>query len=49
MNGTNPITTVADGGWNDADDADNGSVTLGSLAKKATYYLKESGTGSSMR
>lgn len=47
MNGTNPITTVADGGWNDADDADNGSVTLGSLAKKATYYLKESGTGSS--
>lgn len=47
MNGTNPITTVADGGWSDADDADNGSVTLGSLAKKATYYLKESGTGSS--
>lgn len=47
MNGTNPITTVADGGWNDADDADNGSVTLSSLAKKATYYLKESGTGSS--
>lgn len=47
VNGTNPITTVADGGWNDADDADNGSVTLGSLAKKATYYLKESGTGSS--
>lgn len=47
MKGTNPITTVADGGWNDADDADNGSVTLGSLAKKATYYLKESGTGSS--
>lgn len=47
MNGTNPITTVADGGWNDADDVDNGSVTLGSLAKKATYYLKESGTGSS--
>lgn len=47
MNGMNPITTVADGGWNDADDADNGSVTLGSLAKKATYYLKESGTGSS--
>ncbi|WP_281775044.1 SpaA isopeptide-forming pilin-related protein, partial [Bifidobacterium ruminantium] len=47
MNGTNPITTVADGGWNDADDAYNGSVTLGSLAKKATYYLKESGTGSS--
>lgn len=47
MNGTNPITTVADGGWNDADDADNGSVTLGNLAKKATYYLKESGTGSS--
>lgn len=46
MNGTNPITTVADGGWNDADDANNGSVTLGSLAKKATYYLKESGTGS---
>lgn len=47
MNGTNPITTVADGGWNDANDANNGSVTLGSLAKKATYYLKESGTGSS--
>lgn len=47
MNGTNPITTVADGGWNDADDANNGSVTLDSLAKKATYYLKESGTGSS--
>lgn len=47
MNGTNPITTVADDGWNDADDANNGSVTLGSLAKKATYYLKESGTGSS--
>lgn len=47
VNGTNSITTVADGGWNDADDANNGSVTLGSLAKKATYYLKESGTGSS--
>ena len=47
MNGTNPITTVADGGWNDADDADNGSVTLGSLAKNATYYVRESGTGSS--
>lgn len=47
VNGTNSITTVADGGWNDADDADNGSVTLGNLAKKATYYLKESGTGSS--
>lgn len=47
MKGTNPITTVADGGWNDADDADNGSVTLGSLAKNATYYVRESGTGSS--
>lgn len=45
--GKNPITTVADGGWNDADDADNGSVTLGSLAKNATYYVRESGTGSS--
>lgn len=45
--GTNPITTVADGGWNDADDADNGSVTLGSLAKNATYYVRERGTGSS--
>lgn len=45
--GTNPITTVADGGWNDADDADNGSVTLGSLAKNATYYVRENGTGSS--
>lgn len=45
--GTNHITTVADGGWNDADDADNGSVTLGSLAKNATYYVRESGTGSS--
>ena len=45
--GTNPIATVADGGWNDADDADNGSVTLGSLAKNATYYVRESGTGSS--
>lgn len=45
--GTKPITTVADGGWNDADDADNGSVTLGSLAKNATYYVRESGTGSS--
>lgn len=45
--GTNPITTVADGGWNDADDVDNGSVTLGSLAKNATYYVRESGTGSS--
>ena len=47
VNGTNPITTVADGGWNDADNADNGSVTLGSLAKNATYYVRESGTGSS--
>lgn len=47
MNGTNSITTVADGGWNDADDADNGSVTLSSLAKNATYYVRESGTGSS--
>ena len=47
MNGTNSITTVADGGWNDADYADNGSVTLGSLAKNATYYVRESGTGSS--
>lgn len=44
---TTPITTVADGGWNDADNADNGSVTLGSLAKNATYYVRESGTGSS--
>ncbi|KFI99381.1 FimB fimbrial subunit-like protein [Bifidobacterium porcinum] len=43
----NPIATVADGGWNDADNADNGSVTLGSLAKNATYYVRESGTGSS--
>lgn len=48
VNGTNPITTVADGGWNDADNADDGSVTLGSLAKNATYYVKESGTGSSL-
>lgn len=47
VNGTNSITTVADGGWNDADDADNGSVTLGNLAKNATYYVRESGTGSS--
>ena len=47
VNGTNSITTVADGGWNDADNADNGSVTLGSLAKNATYYVRESGTGSS--
>lgn len=47
VNGTNSITTVADGGWNDADDADNGSVTLGSLAKNATYYVRESGAGSS--
>lgn len=47
VNGTNSITTVADGGWNDADDADNGSVTLGSLAKNATYYVRESGTGGS--
>ena len=47
VNGTNSITTVADGGWNDADDADNGSVTLGSLVKNATYYVRESGTGSS--
>lgn len=47
MKGTNPIATVADGGWNDADNADNGSVTLGSLAKNATYYVRESGTGSS--
>lgn len=47
VNGTNSITTVADGGWNDADDVDNGSVTLGSLAKNATYYVRESGTGSS--
>ena len=47
VSGTNPIATVADGGWNDADNADNGSVTLGSLAKNATYYVRESGTGSS--
>ena len=47
VSGTTPITTVADGGWNDADNADNGSVTLGSLAKNATYYMRESGTGSS--
>lgn len=47
VSGTNPITTVADGGWNDADNADNGSVTLGNLAKNATYYVRESGTGSS--
>ena len=48
VNGTNPITTVADGGWNDADNADDGHVTLGSLVKNATYYVKESGTGSSL-
>lgn len=47
VSGTNSIATVADGGWNDADNANDGSVTLGSLAKNATYYLKESGTGSS--
>ena len=47
VSSTSPITTVADGGWNDADNADNGSVTLGSLAKSATYYVRESGTGSS--
>lgn len=47
VSNANPIATVADGGWNDADNADNGSVTLGSLAKNATYYVRESGTGSS--
>lgn len=47
VKGTNSITTVADGGWNDADNADNGSVTLGSLKKNATYYVRESATGSS--
>lgn len=43
MNGTNPITTVADGGWNDDADAE-GSFQLGNLAKNGTYFLKESGT-----
>lgn len=47
VNSTNPIATVVDGGWNDADNADNGSVTLGSLEKNATYYVRESGTSSS--
>lgn len=47
VNSMNPIATVADGGWNDADNADNGSVTLGSLEKNATYYVRESGTSSS--
>lgn len=47
VNSTNPIATVADGGWNDADNANNGSVTLGSLEKNATYYVRESGTSSS--
>ena len=47
VSGGTPITTVADGGWNDTDNADNGSVTLGNLAKNATYYVRERGTGSS--
>lgn len=47
VSGGTPITTVADGGWNDADNADNGSVTLSNLAKNATYYVRERGTGSS--
>lgn len=47
VNSTNPIATVTDGGWNDADNADNGSVTLGSLEKKRYNYVRESGTSSS--
>ena len=43
VNGTNALTTIADGGWNDDADAD-GSFQLGNLAKNGTYFLKESGT-----
>ena len=43
VNGTNALTTIADGGWNDDADAE-GSFQLGNLAKNGTYFLKESGT-----
>ena len=43
VNGTNALATIADGGWNDAADAE-GSFQLGNLAKNGTYFLKESGT-----
>lgn len=43
VHGTNALTTIADGGWNDDADAD-GSFQLGNLAKNGTYFLKESGT-----
>ena len=43
VHGTNALSTIADGGWNDDADAE-GSFQLGNLAKNGTYFLKESGT-----
>lgn len=38
---TNALRVVKDGGAFDLDDADNGTIQIGSLNPNATYYLKE--------
>ena len=40
-----PLTTITDNGWNDGDEAD-GKFSLTGLAPNATYYIKETSTGS---
>lgn len=40
-----PLTTITDNGWNDGNDAD-GEFSLTGLTATATYYIKETSTGS---
>lgn len=40
-----PLTTITDNGWNDGNDAD-GEFSLTGLTANATYYIKETSTGS---
>lgn len=40
-----PLTTITDNGWNDGNDAD-GKFSLTGLTANATYYIKETSTGS---
>lgn len=40
-----PLTTITDNGWNDGDE-DDGKFSLAGLAPNATYYIKETSTGS---
>lgn len=40
-----PLTTITDNGWNDGNEAD-GEFSLTGLTANATYYIKETSTGS---